>query len=329
MTRPTKLAAEENRIPPDPTRPEALRLKAIPPARDRLQSRLLVWIVTPLISLACVQLIHWTIVEGHSWEVNLAKALTLSITFALLAWALRAATPGAALIGGMICLLLTCYTGSLIKSPLHSAIPPLLTLFLLTLLATRAGRRQKIERGVAENRKGRRASQVIANLGMAALLSSSGGYTMIRWADQRSTSPSFDSYWIFCIVILAVLAEATADTVSSEIGQAFGGQPILLTTFRRAETGVDGAISLTGTFAGILAAAIVAGVGMWSMHLHADQVCIAFTAATLGLFFDSLLGATIERRGYLGNDLVNFMSTAFAAAVVFPLTRITMFFLHR
>jgi uncharacterized membrane protein len=38
-----------------------------------------------------------------------------------------------------------------------------------------------------------------------------------------------------------------------------------------------------------------------------------FLAAAAGLFFDSLLGATVERKGWLGNDLVNFTSTAFAA----------------
>jgi uncharacterized protein (TIGR00297 family) len=117
------------------------------------------------------------------------------------------------------------------------------------------------------------------------------------------------------VVILAVLAEATADTVSSEIGQAFGGMPILLTTFRKVEPGTDGAFSVTGTAAGIIAAAIVADAGVWSMRLHADEFWIAFAAGTLGLFFDSLLGATLERRGYIGNDLVNFSSTAFAATV--------------
>jgi uncharacterized membrane protein len=34
-----------------------------------------------------------------------------------------------------------------------------------------------------------------------------------------------------------------------------------------------------------------------------------------GLFADSLLGATAERRGWLNNDAVNFLST-FAAAVI-------------
>src|ERR1035437_5278519 len=145
------------------------RTKAIPPARDRLQSRLLVWIVAPLILLACLQLIYLS--RAHGWELYLAKAFALSIAFAFAAWALRAATLAAALIGGMICLLLTCWTGSTTKSPLHSWAVPLLMLFLRTFLATRGGRKQKAGRGLAESRKGRRASQVIANLGIAALVS--------------------------------------------------------------------------------------------------------------------------------------------------------------
>ncbi len=91
--------------------------KAIPPARDRLQSRILVSIVAPLIFLACAQLVHWRIRDAPSWNLYLAKALGLSAAFALAAWALRAATPAAALIGGMICLLLTCFTGWVIESP--------------------------------------------------------------------------------------------------------------------------------------------------------------------------------------------------------------------
>jgi uncharacterized membrane protein len=35
----------------------------------------------------------------------------------------------------------------------------------------------------------------------------------------------------------------------------------------------------------------------------------------VGLFFDSLLGATVERRGWIGNDLVNFVSTLVAALI--------------
>jgi uncharacterized membrane protein len=42
---------------------------------------------------------------------------------------------------------------------------------------------------------------------------------------------------------------------------------------------------------------------------------IALAAGAGGLFFDSFLGATMERRGWIGNDLVNFASTLFAAVL--------------
>jgi uncharacterized membrane protein len=37
------------------------------------------------------------------------------------------------------------------------------------------------------------------------------------------------------------------------------------------------------------------------------------------MFADSLLGATLERRGFLGNNVVNFASTAIAALIAFQI----------
>jgi uncharacterized membrane protein len=40
---------------------------------------------------------------------------------------------------------------------------------------------------------------------------------------------------------------------------------------------------------------------------------IIFSCGILGLFADSYLGAVFERRGWLNNDAVNFLSTLVAA----------------
>src|ERR1039458_820714 len=247
-----------------------------------------------------------------SLRTHVVEAVAVSVCFALLAWRLKAATPAAAASGGVICLCLVYETHVYMASGVHSALVPLIALFALTFIATRAGRNRKAASGLAEGRSGRTASQVVANLGFAALFAFPLGFISL-FVVPRSTV-RMSSVVIF-VCVTSALAEAAADTVSSEIGQAFGGSPILLTTLRPVPPGTDGAISLRGTLAGIFAAAIVAAAGRWSMHLSLRQSSIALVAGICGLFFDSLLGATLERRGWIGNDLVNFCSTAFSAAL--------------
>jgi uncharacterized protein (TIGR00297 family) len=103
----------------------------------------------------------------------------------------------------------------------------------------------------------------------------------------------------------------------------------MLTTLRRVPPGTDGAISLTGTLAGVAAAAIIAATGAPALGMSLAECLVAFAAAVAGLFFDSLLGATLERRGYIGNDLVNFTSTAFAAALTLLFIRFAQPYLLR
>jgi uncharacterized protein (TIGR00297 family) len=118
---------------------------------------------------------------------------------------------------------------------------------------------------------------------------------------------------IALIAAIAALSEATADTLSSELGQVLGGEPYLLTTLRRVPLGTDGAISLIGTFAGAAGAAIITGVAAVVFRLTPRESAVAFAGGIVGLFIDSLLGATLERRGWLNNDAVNALSTLAAA----------------
>jgi uncharacterized protein (TIGR00297 family) len=244
------------------------------------------------------------------------KSLGISLTFGILVWALRAATPMAAFFGSLICFLVILGTGYANLSPFRSGLTPLGTLFVLTFASTNAGKRRKVKLGVAEEKRGRNAAQIVANLGMAGLVIAGGFFSIFDVLCCRGVSGEYGfSVYAAPVALLAALCEATADTVSSEIGQAFAGTPVMLTTFRRVETGTDGAVTILGTIAGILGAAIVAGVGMWSMRMTGRAAMFGFAGGAAGLFFDSVLGASVERKGWLGNDLVNFSSTVFAVVV--------------
>ena len=294
--------------------------KAIPEARDRLQSRTLVAVAGALLVLETVAVLRqpffiWG--ELHVREQILVEIVTLSVAFAVLVLSLRAATVAGALVGGMICFLLVRGTVSSQYTIVRSGLSPLALLFMLTFLATRAGRRVKAQAGLAEKRRGRSAAQVIANLSIAGLAVSPHAFDLVT-GGGGCCGAGYYKIWVWpamTLMCLAAMVEATADTVSSEIGQAFGGRPVMLVGLRRVEAGTDGGVTMMGSCAGVVAGALVASVGIWALRLRVLDGVIAFLAGICGLFFDSLLGATVERRGWLGNDLVNFFSTVFAAGV--------------
>ena len=264
------------------------------------------------------------VLQGHWWATNAAPVaiwtLGLSMIFGLIVQQLRAATPAGALTGAAITANLMFSTASFPYQPWRTALVPVLAVFLLSFLATRLGREQKERLGTAERRLGRAAAQVAANLGMAALVSgelAQSWFADTGWFSRPGQAPLF----LFAVG-LAALAEASADTVSSEAGQVLGGRPRMITTLRKVEPGTDGAISLAGTLAGVAAAGIVALAGSLALGGGWEMFWVASAGGVFGLFFDSLLGATFERRGWLNNDAVNFISTGSAAGLALGLLAI-------
>jgi uncharacterized protein (TIGR00297 family) len=173
----------------------------------------------------------------------------------------------------------------------------LLVVFATTLLATRIGQKRKEMLEAAEHSAGRSASQIMANLGVAGLL-----IVLSLGAWQ--------------VLAVAALAEAACDTCSSEIGMAFSGETVLLTTWKRVPPGVDGGISLAGTLAGLAGAAVVVVCSALLRLLPYNYVFLALAGGFGGMLVDSLLGAEAERRGWLNNDAVNLLGTAAAVGIV-------------
>jgi uncharacterized protein (TIGR00297 family) len=269
------------------------------------QSKLVLLVVLPFVGAEVV-------LETHFWATQEVPAaiwtLGLSALLGLVTWKLRAATPAAAVTGAAITATLMFSTFAFPYEPWNTALVPVVAVSLLAFAATRIGRGKKERLGTAEQRRGRAAAQIAANLGIAALVSSSAAQ---MWAADNSWFHHGSSQ-LFAAG-LAALAEAAADTVSSELGQVFGGRPRMITTLRPVEPGKDGAVSVAGTLAGILAAGAVAGLGTVALRGDFKLLSASAAGAVFGLFFDSLLGATLEARGWLNNDAVNFLSTASAA----------------
>ena len=214
----------------------------------------------------------------------------ISLIFAGFGRAVRGVTASGSLAGALVCFALLIGVG-------NSGLAALLVVFLLTWASTRLGYDRKQSLGTAERRAGRSASQVLANLGVASICAL---LYATAWREAR-----------ILVAVGAALAEAAADTVSSEIGQAGGAVPRLVTNWKPVTAGTNGAITLAGTVAGVGAAIVVSltGIVAW----RSASLCAA--AGVIGMIADSFLGATLERQGILGNNAVNFSSTAIAALI--------------
>lgn len=226
-------------------------------------------------------------------EWRVAVGLPVTLAFALLARLLRAVNWSGAAAGALVTFVV--YVGA---GP--GGFAGVVTVFVLTSLATRFGYRRKQALGTAEKREGRSARQVLANLGVAACASAA---LLFRPAP------------LFSLALAGALAEAAADTVSGELGQALEPRAYLITNFHPVTPGTNGGISLTGTMAGCLAAFVVAGTCAAGYVIPPPWMALVAAAGVLGMMFDSVLGATAERPGVLNNDGVNLLSTLLAAAV--------------
>ena len=220
-------------------------------------------------------------------------AIVVTLAFTVLARGLGAVTYGGA-VAGMIAAMCLMFGAGI------WGFLPLLTVFALTAFATRWGYRRKERLGVAERSRGRTSSQVFANLGAAAMCA-----LPVAWLPHTGS--------ILLVGAMAALAEAAADTVSSEIGQASAHGAYLITDFRSVPIGTNGAVSLEGTLAGCIAASLVAWVSSWFGLVDWNWTPVIALSGVGGMIIDSFMGAAWENVGKLGNDAVNFVSTVFAA----------------
>ncbi len=231
---------------------------------------------------------------GFPPSSRVATAVVITVIFAILGRIVHGVTLSGAFIGALAGFALYAGAGP-------GAFLALVTVFAITWLATRVGYRRKLKLGTAEEKNGRTASQVVANLATAAVCGAVYGWV--------SPHPAL------LLAVAASLAEAAADTVSSELGQVSSSRARLITTWREIPAGTDGGVTWVGSFAGLLAATTVSFICFLAGMISRSWIAISIVAAFAGMIADSYLGALLERRKLLNNDAVNFLSTVVAAGV--------------
>ena len=229
----------------------------------------------------------------------LLPAVAANGTVALAGYGLRTVSKSGALCGfgiGATIFVFTGWQGWLL----------LITAFLSATVTSRVGLRRKRVLGIAEAHGGRRgAGNAIANTGIAAAAAATSAFT---YANDAAL-----------LAFAAALTAGASDTVASEIGKAWGHRTWLIAPLRRVPAGTSGAVSLEGTTAGLVGAFALAGVAIELGLVPGTALVPIVAGATIGSFIESGLGATLEPRGILNNDALNFINTgvaAFAALVV-------------
>lgn len=230
---------------------------------------------------------------------QLPLAALANLVVAVLGYRAGTVTVSGMIVGAILGIVIFVFTGA-------AGWALLLLCFAAAVLTSRVGLARKRTLGIAEERGGRRgAGNAFANTGVAAIASAMSVLTYAH-ADAR-------------LAFVAALVAGSSDTVASEIGKAWGRRTFLLTTARHVPPGTSGAMSVEGTVAGFIGAALLALAGYGLGLIVMVQLPLVVAAATAGALVESALGATLEGRGVLNNDLLNFINTGVAAFVAVEL----------
>ena len=185
----------------------------------------------------------------------------------------------------------------------------LLSFLCAGFVATRWRYDEKREQGFHEGDEGERGwTNVVANGGIPLVVS----ILAITSGEWETLFPVF----------AASVAVAASDTFASEFG-TLDKRVYMITTMKKCEPGVNGGFSPTGQLAALLGALMIALVATalgFVVDANALDNSLEFILSVtligfIGCQIDSLLGALLENRGYIGKGTVNTLAIASGALI--------------
>ncbi|CAL0310205.1 unnamed protein product [Lupinus luteus] len=181
--------------------------------------------------------------------------------------------------------------------------------FLIGTAATKVKITQKEAQGIAEKRRGQRGPGSVIG-------SSAAGCVCALLTIFGVGGAAFSQLWRLGFV--ASFCTKLSDTVSSEIGKAYGKTTYLVTTFKIVPRGTEGAVSLEGTVAGIFASIVLAVVACLLGQVGQHEAIICVLASQIANVGESIIGAVLqEKEGFqwLNNDAVNIINISMGSII--------------
>ena len=179
----------------------------------------------------------------------------------------------------------------------------LLAFFLLGSMFTRYKYDFKLARGIAEGKGGVRGYKNVFSNSLAALTLSIA----------YGIFPSHGQ--VLMAAYLGSVATACGDTLASEIGETYKGEPRMITTLKKVRPGTDGAVSMLGEAASFFGASFIAFLAFMLIPIDLPLVFAVIAGGFIGTNIDSVLGATLQQKGYLTNNGVNLLATVSGAVI--------------
>lgn len=215
-------------------------------------------------------------------------AAIISLLFGYTAYKIRAADMSGLFSGAIVGIILIVFAGV-------NWFFVMLAFFIIGSATTRYRFAYKVSIGVEQSRTGVRGYiNVFAN----GMVSVAAAVLYGIYGDP-----------IYAAVFLGSVCTAAGDTAASEVGVT-GKTPLMITTLKPVPVGTDGGVTITGELASFLASGAVALVAL--MLGVAATPLVAFIAAVAGFVgtnVDSLVGATMETKGRIGNAGTNLIAT--------------------
>jgi uncharacterized protein (TIGR00297 family) len=170
--------------------------------------------------------------------------------------------------------------------------------FLVGTIVTKIGFAQKEAAGIAEKRSGVRGPENVWGSALTAAICALG----TLWVGEP---------WQALLILGYVASFSTklSDTTASEVGKAYGQRTFLITTLQPVPRGTEGAVSLEGTLAGVVASIAIAALAWGIGLIGAWGILWSAIAAFVATNLESVIGATLQERwDWLTNERVNMIN---------------------